>query len=148
MYLAYQQGAWGEWPQAHKWAACQPATPMNATYKAGSQPIIDLRPFEFSSTTPMDISNDLRTLFGLACHTKGGSACHTRVIGLQNELSSPRRPVQSVLRRKLHSSSSRHYKEARNNPKRWMGLHHCSTMFAKDPRRSHCRGSCRPHDPW
>ena len=48
LYYVYQQGAWGEWPQAHKWAAWQPATPIKAIYQAGSQPIMDLRPFEFA----------------------------------------------------------------------------------------------------
>ena len=48
MYLAYQRVAWGEWPQAHSWAACQPTTLIHATYQAGSPPIIDLRPLELA----------------------------------------------------------------------------------------------------
>ena len=48
MYLAYQQGPWEEWPQAHSWAACQPTTQIHATYQAGSQPIIDLGPLELA----------------------------------------------------------------------------------------------------
>ena len=48
MYPAYQQGPLGKWAQAHRWAACQPKTPIHATYQAGSQPIIDLRPMELA----------------------------------------------------------------------------------------------------
>ena len=48
MYPAYQQSAWGEWPQPSVWAACLPPAPIKASYQAGAQPILDLRPLELA----------------------------------------------------------------------------------------------------
>ena len=48
MYLAYQQRAWGEWPQAPLWAVCLLPAQIDASYQAGAQPILDLRPFELA----------------------------------------------------------------------------------------------------
>ena len=48
MYPAYQQSPWGEWPQPPVWAASLPPVPIHASYQAGAQPILDLRPLEFA----------------------------------------------------------------------------------------------------
>ena len=56
MYLAYKQSAWGEWPQPPLWGTCLPPVPIHATYQAGAQPILDLRPLEL--TVPYQWSLD------------------------------------------------------------------------------------------
>ena len=48
MYPAYQQSAWGEWPQPNVWGACLQPAPIKASYQAGAQQILDLRPLELA----------------------------------------------------------------------------------------------------
>ena len=59
MYLAYQQSTGGEWPQPPFWAAYLPPAPIHASYQAGAQPIMDLRPLEL----PVPYQWDLDTAF-------------------------------------------------------------------------------------
>ena len=56
MYPAYKQSTGGEWPQAAQWGSCLPHLPIQATYQAGAQPILDLRPLE--ATVPYQWSLD------------------------------------------------------------------------------------------
>ena len=46
MYRADRQSTGGEWPQPPFRAACLPPSPIHASYQAGAQPIMDLRPLE------------------------------------------------------------------------------------------------------
>ena len=61
MYPAYKQSTGGEWPQPPPWGACLPPAPIHASYQAGAQPILDLRPLEL--TVPYQWS--LSTAFAL-----------------------------------------------------------------------------------
>ena len=56
MYPAYKQSAWGEWPQPPLWGTCLPPIRIHATYQAGAQPVLDLRPLEL--TVPCQWSLD------------------------------------------------------------------------------------------
>ena len=129
MYPAYQHGARGEWPQAHNWAACQPATPINATYQMGSQPIIDLRPFEFAVPHQWTLAKTFA--FCLDLHVTLNEVARATLESLDCRINS----IAQVVQHNLYCDGSytlpvlASTKRPGTIKKHWMGFHHCSTFF-------------------